>query len=167
MRRSISIKNNEIMTENATNTTEELRKQTLEKAQSYLRLLQAQDWDNWINLWADDAILEFPFAPKNRPSIYRGKQDILTYMSSTTRSIVVDSVAELNISPMLDPSKLVIELAINGHLLGNGATYNQRYVTFFEFELGKIKHYREYWNPVVSIEAYGSYEAWLKFNSEL
>jgi len=68
---------------------------------------------------------------------------------------------------MLDPSKLVIELAINGHLLANGATYNQRYVTFFEFELGKIKHYREYWNPVVSIEAYGSYEAWLKFNSEL
>jgi hypothetical protein len=88
-------------------------------------------------------------------------------MSSTTRSIVVDSVAELNISPMLDPNKMVIELAINGHLLSNGATYNQRYVTFFEFEFGKIKHYREYWNPVVSIEAYGSYEAWMKFNSEL
>src|SRR5664280_3030607 len=117
------------MADNTTNKAEEQRKQTLEKAQTYLELLQAQDWDNWINLWADDAILEFPFAPKNRPSIYRGKQDILTYMSSTTRSIVVDSVAELKISPMLEPNKIVIELTINGHLKSNKAQYNQRYVT--------------------------------------
>jgi ketosteroid isomerase-like protein len=149
------------------NLIEEKRKQTLEKAQSYLELLQAQDWDKWINLWADDAVLEFPFAPKNRPSVYHGKQDILTYMSSTTRSIVVDSVSKLNISPMLDPNKIVIELAINGHLISNGATYNQLYVTFFEFESGKIKYYREYWNPIVSIEAYGSYEAWMKLHNEL
>jgi len=155
------------MIENSINKTEEQRKQTLEKAQSYLGLLQAQDWDNWINLWADDAVLEFPFAPKNRPSIYHGKQDILTYMSSTTRSIVVDSVAALKIAPMLDPNKLVIELTINGHLISNGATYNQIYVTFFEFESGKIKHYREYWNPLVSIDAYGSYEAWMQFHNEL
>ncbi len=155
------------MTENTINKTEEQRKQTLETAQAYLELLKAQEWDKWINLWAEDAVLEFPFAPKNRPSIYRGKQDILTYMSSTTRSIVVDSVAELNISPMSDPDKLVIELAINGHLLSNGATYNQRYVTFFELESGKIKHYKEYWNPLISIEAYGSYEAWMKFHDEL
>lgn len=155
------------MTENSTNKTEELRKQTLENAQAYLGFLQAQDWDNWIDLWADDAVLEFPFAPKNRPSIYHGKQDILTYMSSTTRSIVVDSVAALKIASMLDPNKLVIELTIHGHLISNGATYDQIYVTFFEFESGKIKYYREYWNPLVSIEAYGSYETWMKFNSEL
>jgi hypothetical protein len=155
------------MTENSIKKTEELRKKTLGLAQSYLELLQAQDWDKWIHLWAEDAVLEFPFAPKNRPSIYRGKHDILTYMSSTTRSIVVDSVAELKISSMLDPNKLVIELTINGHLISNGATYNQLYVTFFEFESGKIKHYKEYWNPIVSIEAYGSYEAWMKFHKEL
>ena len=155
------------MTENATDKTAELRKETLEKAQSYLKFLQAQDWDKWIKLWADDAVLEFPFAPKNRPSVYHGKQDILAYMSSTTRSIVVDSVAGLKISPMLDPNQLVIELTIQGHLISNGATYNQIYVTFFEFESGKIKHYKEYWNPLVSIEAHGSYEAWMKFNQEL
>jgi hypothetical protein len=88
-------------------------------------------------------------------------------MSSTTRSIVVDSVAGLKISPMLDPNNIVVELTINGHLKSNGAEYNQRYVTFFEFESGKIKHYREYWNPIVSIDAYGGYEAWMNVNSKL
>ena len=68
---------------------------------------------------------------------------------------------------MLDPNKIVVELTINGHLKSNGATYNQQYVTFFEFESGKIKHYREYWNPIVSIDAYGGYEEWMKFHNEL
>jgi hypothetical protein len=149
------------------NQIEEQRKLTLDKAQLYLKLLQSQDWEKWIELWAEDAILEFPYAPKIRPSVYRGKKDILTYMSSTTRSIVVDSVADLIISPMLEPTKIVIELTINGHLISNGAQYNQRYVTFFEFEYGKIKHYREYWNPLVTIDAYGSYEAWMKFHNGL
>ena len=149
------------------NQIEEQRKLALDKAQLYLKLLQSQDWEKWIELWAEDAILEFPYAPKNRPSVYRGKKDILTYMSSTTRSIVVDSVADLIISPMLEPTKIVIELTINGHLISNGAQYNQRYVTFFEFEYGKIKHYREYWNPLVTIDAYGSYEAWMKFHNGL
>jgi hypothetical protein len=79
----------------------------------------------------------------------------------------VDSVADLIISPMFEPTKIVIELTINGHLISNGAQYNQRYVTFFEFEYGKIKHYREYWNPLVTIDAYGSYEAWMKFHNGL
>jgi ketosteroid isomerase-like protein len=149
------------------NQIEEQRKLTLDKAQLYLKLLQSQDWEKWIELWTEDAILEFPYAPKNRPSVYRGKKDILTYMSSTTRSIVVDSVADLIISPMFEPTKIVIELTINGHLISNGAQYNQRYVTFFEFEYGKIKHYREYWNPLVTIDAYGSYEAWMKFHNGL
>ena len=52
------------MAGNIINKTEELRNQHSKKAQSYLELLQAQDWDKWIKLWADDAILEFPFCAK-------------------------------------------------------------------------------------------------------
>jgi len=43
---------------------------------------------------------------------------------------------------MLDPHIVVAELAINGHLVSNGAAYNQLYVTFFKFEGEKIKRYR-------------------------
>jgi ketosteroid isomerase-like protein len=31
--------------------------------QSYLFLFSQQRWDEWIDLWADDGVLEFPFAP--------------------------------------------------------------------------------------------------------
>lgn len=142
------------------------REQALARTRSYLELLQQQRWDEWIDLWAQDAVLEFPYAPKGRPRIYRGRRDILEYMSGTTRSIVVDSVADLRVFPMLDPQTVVVELGINGHLIGNGAPYDQRYVTFFEFEDGKIRHYREYWNPLISIEAHGGHDAWTRAFSE-
>lgn len=139
-----------------------LRSLTVQHAQQYLALLQAHDWDAWSRLWAEDAILEFPYAPDDRPNRYEGREAILRYMSATTESIAVDSVTELTIHEQLAPEELVVELAIDGRLLHNGARYQQRYVTFFKFENGLIRHYREYWNPLITIEAFGGYEAWRK-----
>jgi hypothetical protein len=87
-------------------------------------------------------------------------------MSGTTKSIVVDGVQSMRIHPMLDPEKVAVELVIKGHLLSNGAAYDQTYVTIFEYQGGKIKHYREYWNPLVSITAYGGYDAWMRSSAE-
>jgi hypothetical protein len=135
---------------------------TIATAKTFFRLLQAQDWPNWIDLWAEDALLEFPFAPSRRPTSYRGRGEILKYMSGTAERIVVDSIADFKVSPMLDPGQVVVELTINGHLRENGAAYNQGYVTFFEISNGRITRCREYWNPLVSIDAYGGYNEWMR-----
>jgi hypothetical protein len=140
----------------------QVRSRTMASTQAYLDLLRQQDWDKWIELWADDAILEFPFAPQGRPRTYHGKADILKYMSGTTESIAVDGVQSLRVHPMLDPETVAVELVIKGHLLSNGAAYDQTYVTMFEYQDGKIKHYREYWNPLTSMYAHGGYEEWMK-----
>jgi uncharacterized protein len=137
-----------------------VRATTYVLAQKYLELLQKQDWDAWIQLWSDDAILEFPYAPAGAPNRYEGKANILRYMSATTEGIAVDGVTSLAIHPQLDPTAVVVELHITGHLLKNGATYEQKYVTFFQFENERILRYREYWNPLISIEAFGGYKKW-------
>jgi ketosteroid isomerase-like protein len=143
-------------------SADNVRTSTVATANAYYRLLQAQDWPNWIDLWAEDALLEFPFAPDRCPMSYRGRGEILKYMSGTAQSIVVEAVADLKISPMHDPERVVAELTINGHLREDGAAYNQRYVTFFEISHGRITHCREYWNPLISIDAHGGYKAWMR-----
>ena len=45
--------------------------------QSYLFLYSQQRWDEWSDLWADDGVLEFPFAPPGRRGHYVRKADIL------------------------------------------------------------------------------------------
>ena len=118
------------------------------------------EWKEWIELWAEDGELEFPFAPGGRQRTYRGKAEILAYMSAASGRVAVDSLAHVRLHPMLDPKAAVVELAIEGHVPESGATYNQVYVLFFETRAGKLWRYREYWNPLISIDAMGGRETW-------
>ena len=139
---------------------ESLRARTLEIVQSYGALLVQQRWNDWIALWADDGELDFPFAPAGRRRSYRGKTDILAYMSATPGKMAIEGIDHRRVFPMQDPEAAVVELAIKGRAFATGQPYNQSYVIFFETRGGKLWRYREYWNPLVSIDAFGGRQAW-------
>jgi ketosteroid isomerase-like protein len=142
------------------NTSDDrIREQTLAIARSYMMLLKDRRFDEWIELWADDGICEFPYAPEGR-RLLEGRKAIYTYMTSYPEVMAIDSVAEMRVHPMLDPEIAVVELAINGRALATGRAYNQRYVIFIEAKGGKIWRYREYWNSLISIEAFGGVDPW-------
>jgi len=61
----------------------------------------------------------------------------------------------------MDPRVIIAELSISASLVGAISAYDQRYVVFIETGGGLIRHYREYWNPLVAVSAYGSMDAWL------
>jgi hypothetical protein len=44
-------------------------------------------------------------------------------------------------------------MTIRGRAVETNKTYNQQYVIVAEARDGKLAHYREYWNPLVSAEA--------------
>ncbi|MGD0188991.1 MAG: nuclear transport factor 2 family protein [Roseiarcus sp.] len=140
---------------------ETFRKQTLSIVDAYQFLMAQQRWDEWIELWAEDGTLEFPFAPAGRPKTYVGRAAILNYMRAAGGDFTIESVVSRQVHPMLDPRIVCGEMSINGRLNSTGAPYDQQYVVFFEIENGQIKRYREYWNPLVALVAYGGVEAWL------
>jgi uncharacterized protein len=140
---------------------EMLRAQTLELLQSYQTLIAQQRFAEWIELWAEDGSCEFPYAPEGRPRLLQGKKAIYEYMTAYPGRIAIDSVAEMRVHPALNPEVVAVELAINGRALTTGRPYNQRYVIVLEAKNGKVWRYREYWNPLVSIEAFGGLDAWL------
>ena len=143
-----------------------VREQTLQLAQSYQSLLSRQRFDEWIELWAEDGTCGFPFAHESRRRVYQGKREILAYMAATPGRIAIDALAEMRVHPMLDPEVAAVEFAVSGRVLTTGRPYNQRYVAFLEAKDGKIWRYREYWNPLVSVEAHGGLEAWLSADTE-
>ncbi|MEI9991288.1 MAG: nuclear transport factor 2 family protein [Rhizomicrobium sp.] len=137
---------------------DDIRARTLQLVGAYRTLMAEGRWDAWIDLWCEDGVLEFPFAPAGRRPTYRGRRDILDYMKAASGKIAIDAVARARIFPMQDPTVAVAEFAIKGRALSTGAPYDQRYVVFFETRDGKLAHYREYWNPLVSMAAFG--EGW-------
>ena len=143
-----------------------VREQTLALVQSYQTLIAQRCFDQWIELWAEDGTCEFPYALEGRPRLLQGKDAIYRYMTTYADGIVIDAVEEMRIHPMLDPEMAAVELATAGRVLPSGRPYNQRYVVIFEAKNGKIWRYREYWNPLVSLEAYGGLDAWLSADTE-
>jgi ketosteroid isomerase-like protein len=149
---------------NDANTTsppndDDVRAATLALVGAYQALLVEKRWDEWIELWAEDGELCFPFAPLGRKSVYRGRAEILGYMREVGR-VVVDSLATGQLFSMQDPQLAVAEFTVTGHAPETGAPYNQTYVLFFDTKDDKIWRYREYWNPLVSIDALGSRASW-------
>jgi len=139
---------------------EERRAATQKLMAEYQMLLAQRRFDEWIELWADDGVLEFPYAPAGRRRAYRGKADILAYMKHATGRVVADSIEHMRVFPMQDPDIAVVELTTKGRALANDAPYNQSFVFFFEVQDGKMRRHREYWNPLVTIDAIGDRDAW-------
>ncbi|MGA0601084.1 nuclear transport factor 2 family protein [Caulobacter sp. KR2-114] len=137
-----------------------IRQATLHVVAQYQALLSQGRWDEWIGLWAEDGELDFPFAPAGRQRLYRGREAILRYMRAASGKMVIEAVASARLIPAQDPRVAVAELSIRGHAAEGGAPYDQSYVLVFETEDGLLKRYREYWNPLVSIDAFGGREAW-------
>jgi hypothetical protein len=132
---------------------ESARQTTLTLMQQYQTLLTEARFDEWIELWADDGVCEFPFASPERPRVLQGKEQILAYMTDYPSRISIDGVDELRVHPALDPNVVVVEMTIRGRAVETNKTYNQQYVIVAEARDGKLAHYREYWNPLVSAEA--------------
>ena len=126
---------------------------TLTLMQQYQTLLTEARFDEWIELWADDGVCEFPFAGPERPRLLQGKEQILAYMTDYPSRISIDGVNELRVHPALDPNVVVVEMTIRGRAVETDKPYNQQYVIVAEARYGKLAHYREYWNPLVSAEA--------------
>ena len=130
------------------------------KVQSYLYLFAQQRWDEWIDLWADDGVLEFPFAPPGRRRRYVGKPDILAYMKPLAGRMKVEELEYFHVHSMLDPTMSCLEMGLKGRILETDASYNQKYISIVQTRGGKVSLYREYWNPIVSMDANGGRDAW-------
>jgi ketosteroid isomerase-like protein len=61
----------------------------------------------------------------------------------------------------------VVEFTCDGTVIETGRPYNQHYVALLTFDAnGKILVYRDFWNPLVAIEAFGGAHTFIKSINE-
>jgi ketosteroid isomerase-like protein len=121
--------------------------------------LVAGDVTAWVEMWADDGRMEFPYGPEGYVPSVEGKAAIYEYLRDYPTKIRIDRVTELNVYQALDPDRAVVEFAVEGEALPTGRSYRQRYVGIVTLRGDKIANYRDYWNPLVAIQAFGGPEA--------
>jgi uncharacterized protein len=108
--------------------------------------LQAGNIDGWMEIYAPDAIHEFPFAPEGGVRALQGRDTIAAYMRQLPGLIRFGSLSDVRVRETDD--ELIVE-ATGHHLrIPSDAARDLSYVWFLTLQDGKVTHFRDYMNPL-------------------
>ncbi len=116
-------------------------------------LILQEDIPQWIELFHEDAVFEYPFAPPGFPQAFRGKVVLFEQFKDFPKMFHFDEFTDVQMHQTLDSEVLIVEFSGRGKVLTTGKPYNQRYISVVQMRDGKILHYRDYWNPLIVLEA--------------
>lgn len=115
----------------------------------------ATDMERWLELLADDAVVEFPYAGSlGVPPRLEGRGAIRAYFLDAIKSFEGLTFSNVRTYPTTDPDVAAVEVHGSATITSTGRRYEQDYVMVVKARDGRIVHYREYWNPLPAIAAF-------------
>jgi len=113
--------------------------------------------DGMLGLFAPDVVFEFPYAPDGLPRRLEGRAALAAHLERLGPLL---TFGPMELGAVHAAGETVIfEFSCTGAGVRTGAPYNQRYISVVTLREGRIAHYRDYWNPLVVLEALGGAEA--------
>jgi ketosteroid isomerase-like protein len=104
----------------------------------------------FADLFAEDGVLRFPFAPPGMPREIRGREAIRAARTSEAgrRSRLVMDAVELVVRETDDPEVVVTEIEHHGHSHALDGPYRFRALAVVRVRDGEIVSYDDYMDPI-------------------
>ncbi|MEV5355814.1 nuclear transport factor 2 family protein [Streptomyces sp. NPDC085946] len=138
----------------AVESVDSVRAAAQETFRSHLDRLSAGRIPEWVDLFTEEGVLEFPYGPDGYPTRVAGKEELLAYMKNFPEHFEVE-FTDLRFHETVDPSLVIAEFKSVGTARATGRPYNQTYISVVETVDGKISRYVDFWNPLIAIKALG------------
>lgn len=132
----------------------ETRKRARDVFAHGLELVAAGRIREWVDLFAGDGVLEFPFPPPGFPARIEGAEALYEHMKDFPEQLQVSFSAPVY-HDAADPELVIAEFTSEGTALATGRAFRQSYLSLVWVSGGRITRFRDYWNPWVIIEALG------------
>lgn len=142
-----------------------IRRKTQQAVRDFLTALEEKDMIKFASVWAEDAVQDMPFSPEGFPKRVSGKDKLLEHYGAwpEVSGENSDFTSKLVFYPMVDPEIVFVEFKGNVNIIPTDRVYSQTYGGLFHVENGKIKLFREYYDPAKFKYAFGLDEGG-KFN---
>jgi hypothetical protein len=114
------------------------------------------DWDGLLDLYAEDTVIEMPFAPPGVPTTSEGatfRQRIKGMAGN--RPWKFSSAENVLVHETTDPEVIIAEYTLRGTVSATGAPLALSYAMVITVRDGKIVHSRDYGNPLATSAALG------------
>lgn len=129
---------------------------TRQTVQQFLKALEEKNMEAFADTLAEDMVQDMPYSPVGFPTRVTGKANVeALYSQWPETSGKTDFTSQLKFYPMTDPEKVFVEFTGEVEIIPTGRMYHQKYGGLFHIEKGKIKLYREYYNPEPFKYAFG------------
>jgi ketosteroid isomerase-like protein len=122
-----------------------------------VRLMVAGEDVVFADLFAEDGVLEYPFASPGQPREVRGREAIRSYYGAAQRSRQVfdmDGVDAL-VRQTDDPEVVVAEIEHHGRSRVTGQAYRFRALGVIRVRNGEIVSYQDYMDPIAAARLLG------------
>ncbi len=117
---------------------------------------------NFIDLFAEDVLFEFPYAPPEGVQALHGKAELADYLPRVGKLISIESMSLSRAILSDDKTSAVVEFTCKGVGTETGVRYDQTYISVIDIKNKLISRYRDYWNPLVVLSATGGLESMTK-----
>jgi ketosteroid isomerase-like protein len=107
----------------------------------------------FVEMLAEDAIIEFPYAPPGGVSKVEGKEAIAQHVSALGDVLEISGMTPLARHNSTKSEVVILEFSCIGSGIKTGKPYNQDYISVITIRNGKIARYRDYWNPLIVLQA--------------
>lgn len=115
-------------------------------------LLLKGDTAAFADLWAEDGVLEFPFAQPGAPRRLDGRAAVREYLKGYPDVLDIREIPEPVVHVTTDPEVVVAEFTANGVVVPTGKAYSMSYIAVITVRDGEIRHYRDYWSPAAAAD---------------
>lgn len=112
--------------------------------------------ETFVDLFTDDGVLECPFAPDGSMRQTTGKAAIGVYLGSLDGTLGSDGMTLSAAYHTEGGDTAILEYDSTACNVRPGTRYAQKYVALVKLRAGRIALFREYWNPLPVIDAFGS-----------
>ncbi len=123
-----------------------------------LDLLLEHDMAGFAGLWAEDGVLEFPFAGPGYPKRVEGREAIREYLRDYPNLLDIREIKAKTVHETADPAVVVVEFTVAGVVVATQKPYELSYIAVITVAGGEIRTYRDYWSPLAAAEVLGGVE---------
>jgi hypothetical protein len=122
---------------------------------AHLELIRT-DIERWLELFTDDAVVEFPYAAGLAlPERLEGREAIRRYFADTPKHFQGLVFTHVRRYRTTEPDVALAEAHGSATIAATGSAYEQDYFMVVKARDGRISLYREYWNPIPGLKAFG------------
>jgi ketosteroid isomerase-like protein len=111
--------------------------------------------DNVVKLFNDDAVIEYPYAPSLGTVSRLDREGYYHYLKGALPNMPNLNFSGVKVYPVTGDNAYWAEVHCEAVIPSTGKHYEQDYVMYFTVKDNRFHLYREYWNPIPGLKAFG------------